>query len=380
MAKKQAKKNTTKTNNTKKVKNAQLVINTKNGASKKGNIKPSKTPKKEIKEESHIEIVKDVETSQDDVKTEEVVSKEEKESTPIIEPTVDSKVEDITKKVPNTEKAKENTSSDNNTADSKRENKVEEVSKEDTPVEPKEDTISKEKVVINEVKNDSLDETKTLDVVNESIKEKAPSKIVPQDRKKVSFLDSFKKPSEYIESLEYDNSSISSNLLKLFVRHGLCIIGIIYYITKVLNADAFSFVRLTFTQASWLWFRVVLFLLLCDVLASLLFSLITKKKLDSKLMSQMYYYTNKVSIEAIVLVNLIGIGLFINIFVGVLLIVFTIIYLFYIKFLILKKLMNSSNDSTMWNLQLFYFMFVGFLCIFVNLFFQDISQILNALF
>lgn len=348
MAKKQAKKNTTKTNNTKKVKNAQLVINTKNGASKKGNIKPSKTPKKEIKEESHIEIVKDVETSQDDVKTEEVVSKEEKESTPIIEPTVDSKVEGV--------------------------------SKEDTPVETKEDTISEEKVVINEVKNDSLDETKTLDVVNESIKEKTPSKIVPQDRKKVSFLDSFKKPSEYIESLEYDNSSISSNLLKLFVRHGLCIIGIIYYITKVLNADAFSFVRLTFTQASWLWFRVVLFLLLCDVLASLLFSLITKKKLDSKLMSQMYYYTNKVSIEAIVLVNLIGIGLFINIFVGVLLIVFTIIYLFYIKFLILKKLMNSSNDSTMWNLQLFYFMFVGFLCIFVNLFFQDISQILNALF
>ena len=197
---------------------------------------------------------------------------------------------------------------------------------------------------------------------------------------KVNIVDLLFKPSLVIESLHFDSSSTFMNIVSLFVKHGLSVISLVVFLTYILNKSAFSFVRLTFSQSSWLWFRVAFFLFIADIVSTIVSSCIIEKKFNMKKVNELFFYEQKTALYSIILVNLIGIILNTNLFIGVLCLVFTLVYLLNMKSLVIEKVFKTKKDTTMWYMQLFYLVFTLILLFSCVNYFSDIVMIFEALF
>ena len=197
---------------------------------------------------------------------------------------------------------------------------------------------------------------------------------------KVNIVDLLFKPSLVIESLHFDSSSTFMNIVSLFVKHGLSVISLVAFLTNILNKSAFSFVRLTFSQSSWLWFRVAFFLFIADIVSTIVSSCMIEKKFNMKKVNELFFYEQKTALYSIILVNLIGIILNTNLFIGVLCLVFTLVYLLNMKSLVIEKVFKTKKDTTMWYMQLFYLVFTLILLFSRVNYFGDIVMIFEALF
>ena len=197
---------------------------------------------------------------------------------------------------------------------------------------------------------------------------------------KVKSVDLLFKPSLVIKSLHFDSSSTFMNIVSLFVKHGLSLISLVVFLTNILNKSAFSFVRLTFSQSSWLWFRVAFFLFIADIVSTIVSSCVIEKKFNMKKVNELFFYEQKTALYSIILVNMIGIILNTNLFIGVLCLVFTLVYLLNMKSLVIEKVFKTKKDTTMWYMQLFYLVFILILLFSCVNYFGDIMMIFEALF
>ena len=197
---------------------------------------------------------------------------------------------------------------------------------------------------------------------------------------KVKSVDLLFKPSVVIESLHFDSSSTFMNIVSLFVKHGLSVISLVVFLTNILNKSAFSFVRLTFSQSSWLLFRVAFFLFIADIVSTIVSSCMIEKKFNMKKVNELFFYEQKTALYSIILVNMIGIILNTNLSIGVWCLVFTLVYLLNMKSLVIEKVFKTKKDTTMWYMQLFYLVFTLILLFSCVSYFGDIVMIFEALF
>ncbi|MBQ1533110.1 MAG: APC family permease, partial [Solobacterium sp.] len=65
---------------------------------------------------------------------------------------------------------------------------------------------------------------------------------------------------------EQTSRSALSILMGLILKWGLSCVVYVAYVANVLNKDAFSYARMVFTDASWLWFRIVLICIAAELL------------------------------------------------------------------------------------------------------------------
>ena len=247
-------------------------------------------------------------------------------------------------------------------ANEERKNIVEEVAAQENPKQENnitEVTVIEYKEVKEEpkeIKDIKQEDKKVEEIKKETIKsvKQVEEMIHSVSLPKVKSVDLLFKPSVVIESLHFDSSSTFMNIVSLFVKHGLSVISLVVFLTNILNKSAFSFVRLTFSQSSWLWFRVAFFLFIADIVSTI--------------------------VSSCMIVNMIGIILNTNLFIGVLCLVFTFVYLLNMKSLVIEKVFKTKKDTTMWYMQLFYLVFTLILLFSCVSYFGDIVMIFEALF
>jgi hypothetical protein len=75
---------------------------------------------------------------------------------------------------------------------------------------------------------------------------------------------------EYRLNHLYDSWSLP--LWKVFFKWGIVLSVYIYVLAEKLNANAFSIVRMTFTDGVWLWMRLIILALFIEVGSSVMFS------------------------------------------------------------------------------------------------------------
>ena len=273
-------------------------------------------------------------------------------------------------------------------ANEERKNIVEEVAAQENPKQENnitEETVIEYKEVKEEQKeiiDNKQEDKKVEEIKKETIKsvKQVEEMIHSVSLPKVNIVDLLFKPSLVIESLHFDSSSTFMNIVSLFVKHGLSVISLVVFLTNILNKSAFSFVRLTFSQSSWLWFRVAFFLFIADIVSTIVSSCMIEKKFNMKKVNELFFYEQKTALYSIILVNLIGIILNTNLFIGVLCLVFTLVYLLNMKSLVIEKVFKTKKDTTMWYMQLFYLVFTLILLFSRVNYFGDIVMIFEALF
>ncbi|MDO5121132.1 MAG: hypothetical protein Q4D46_03540 [Erysipelotrichaceae bacterium] len=75
---------------------------------------------------------------------------------------------------------------------------------------------------------------------------------------------------------EQTSRSALSILMGLILKWGLSCVVYVAYAANVLNKDAFSYARMVFTDASWLWFRIVVICIAAELLTLLAAKLICR--------------------------------------------------------------------------------------------------------
>lgn len=193
---------------------------------------------------------------------------------------------------------------------------------------------------------------------------------------KTSFVDLLLKPKKYISSLRSQNISLSSSLVYILVKHGISVIGIVFFLTSLLNESAFSIARLNFTQASYLWFRITLFLFVGEVVSSFILSFIFKKK---ERVNELFFYSHQTGLIVMILMNILGIIFFFNQSFGIMLFCLIFIDLVYIKTNIIQKVFEIKDDAILWSTELYFFLFILIFLIFAIFFLNDLDVIINAL-
>lgn len=194
--------------------------------------------------------------------------------------------------------------------------------------------------------------------------------------KKSSLIDLLIKPKQYISSLNSEEMSLTSNLVHIFIKHAISVIGIVFFLTSLLNETAFSIARLNFTQASYLWFRITIFLFIAEVISSYVFSFVMKK-VDK--VNALFYCSHKTGLITMILMNVLGIIFFINPSIGIMLFCLIFIDLVYIKSSTFIKVFELKEDSILWSTELYYFLFILCFLICAMLFLNDLNVIFKAL-
>ncbi len=170
--------------------------------------------------------------------------------------------------------------------------------------------------------------------------------------------------------------SLTSNLVHIFIKHAISVIGIVFFLTSLLNETAFSIARLNFTQASYLWFRITIFLFIAEVISSYVFSFVMKK-VDK--VNALFYCSHKTGLITMILMNVLGIIFFINPSIGIMLFCLIFIDLVYIKSSTFIKVFELKDDSVLWSTELYYFLFILCFLICAMLFLNDLNVIFKAL-
>ncbi len=235
--------------------------------------------------------------------------------------------------------------------------------KENIIVEEKEPVITEEKQEIKQEEN-KIEHTIRIPTIN------------VEPVKKSSLIDLLIKPKQYISSLNSEEMSLTSNLVHIFIKHAISVIGIVFFLTSLLNETAFSIARLNFTQASYLWFRITIFLFIAEVISSYVFSFVMKK-VDK--VNALFYCSHKTGLITMILMNVLGIIFFINPSIGIMLFCLIFIDLVYIKSSTFIKVFELKDDSVLWSTELYYFLFILCFLICAMLFLNDLNVIFKAL-
>ncbi len=235
--------------------------------------------------------------------------------------------------------------------------------KENIIVEEKEPVITEEKQEIKQEEN-KIEHTIRIPTIN------------VEPVKKSSLIDLLIKPKQYISSLNSEEMSLTSNLVHIFVKHAISVIGIVFFLTSLLNETAFSIARLNFTQASYLWFRITIFLFIAEVISSYVFSFVMKK-VDK--VNALFYCSHKTGLITMILMNVLGIIFFINPSIGIMLFCLIFIDLVYIKSSTFIKVFELKDDSVLWSTEFYYFLFILCFLICAMLFLNDLNVIFKAL-
>ncbi len=235
--------------------------------------------------------------------------------------------------------------------------------KENIIVEEKEPVITEEKQEIKQEEN-KIEHTIRIPTINVELV------------KKSSLIDLLIKPKQYISSLNSEEMSLTSNLVHIFIKHAISVIGIVFFLTSLLNETAFSIARLNFTQASYLWFRITIFLFIAEVISSYVFSFVMKK-VDK--VNALFYCSHKTGLITMILMNVLGIIFFINPSIGIMLFCLIFIDLVYIKSSTFIKVFELKDDSILWSTELYYFLFILCFLICAMLFLNDLNVIFKAL-
>ncbi len=235
--------------------------------------------------------------------------------------------------------------------------------KENIIVEEKEPVITEEKPEIKQEEN-KIEHTIRIPTIN------------VEPVKKSSLIDLLIKPKQYISSLNSEEMSLTSNLVHIFIKHAISVIGIVFFLTSLLNETAFSIARLNFTQASYLWFRITIFLFIAEVISSYVFSFVMKK-VDK--VNALFYCSHKTGLITMILMNVLGIIFFINPSIGIMLFCLIFIDLVYIKSSTFIKVFELKDDSVLWSTELYYFLFILCFLICAMLFLNDLNVIFKAL-
>ncbi len=235
--------------------------------------------------------------------------------------------------------------------------------KENIIVEEKEPVITEEKQEIKQEEN-KIEHTIRIPTINVELV------------KNSSLIDLLIKPKQYISSLNSEEMSLTSNLVYIFIKHAISVIGIVFFLTSLLNETAFSIARLNFTQASYLWFRITIFLFIAEVISSYVFSFVMKK-VDK--VNALFYCSHKTGLITMILMNVLGIIFFINPSIGIMLFCLIFIDLVYIKSSTFIKVFELKDDSVLWSTELYYFLFILCFLICAMLFLNDLNVIFKAL-
>ena len=264
---------------------------------------------------------------------------------------------------------------------------------EDKSSSPQQKEIVEEKEVISSEITNKIEEVKTEEKQIVEIKQKQEKKEEKKENKKIeqtieihaigdekitktSLIDLFIKPKKYISSLRNQDKSLSSNLVYIFIKHAISVIGIVFFLTSLLNESAFSIARLNFTQATYLWLRITIFLFIAEIISSYVFSFIFKKKEN---INSLFFYSHQTGLIVMILMNLVGIVFFFNQFFGLILFCLIFIDLIYIKSSIFQKVFDLKDDAILWGTELYYFLFVLCFLVCAVLFLNDLSVIVNSL-
>ena len=130
-----------------------------------------------------------------------------------------------------------------------------------TTVEPLFEDIKMEK------EEDAINHTQKIDVITESLKSDTNIGFVVEDKDRPRLYHHIFHPLYCVEKANQEvDFSIFKSLLLTFIKTGLSVVLYIDWFSKLLNREAFSYARLTFSDSSWLWFRVTMGGLISEII------------------------------------------------------------------------------------------------------------------